>query len=246
MLEQATRPAIETPMETVVSVPAARPAFRPVRPLRGLTFVGPIAPTSDLESFLKRALDLAVALPALVVLGPLMIAVAIAIRLDSPGPIFIVQQRVSRGLRKFRMYKFRSMVQNADELIPSLQALNEATPPLFKIRNDPRITKLGRRLRKLSIDELPQLFNVVRGDMSIVGPRPPFMHEVVQDQWRQSMRLRHAPGMTGLWQISGRSDLTYEEMVDLDLRYLRDWTFWMDLSILLRTPSVVVKGKGAR
>ena len=246
MLEQATRPAIETPIETVVAERAARPAFRPVRPLRGLTFVGPIAPTSDLESFLKRAFDLAVALPALVVLGPLMIAVAIAIRLDSPGPIFIVQERVSRGLRKFRMYKFRSMVTNADELIPSLQALNEATPPLFKIRNDPRITKLGRRLRKLSIDELPQLFNVVRGDMSIVGPRPPFMHEVVQDQWRQAMRLRHAPGMTGLWQISGRSDLTYEEMVDLDLRYVRDWSFWMDLSILLRTPSVVVKGRGAR
>ena len=239
MLEQATRPAIETPMETVVSVPAARPAFRPVRPLRGLTFVGPIAPTSDLESFLKRALDLALALPALVVLGPLMLAVAIAIKLDSPGPVFIVQQRVSRGLRKFRMYKFRSMVKNADELIPSLQALNEATPPLFKIRNDPRITKLGRRLRKLSIDELPQLVNVLLGDMSLVGPRPerPYFVEQFKHRIPQYM-LRHKvkAGITGWAQVNGwRGNTSLEKRIEYDLYYIENWSVTLDIKIMCLT-----------
>lgn len=195
--------------------------------------------------FAKRTLDVAVALPALVLLGPLMLAVAVAIKLDSPGPALIGQERVSKGLRTFRMYKFRSMVANAGDLIGSLQALNEATPPLFKIRNDPRITRLGKHLRRLSVDELPQLINVLRGDMSLVGPRPPLVGEVQSDRWRQSMRLRHAPGMTGLWQVSGRSELGYEAMVALDLRYVRDWSITLDLSILMRTPSVVLKGRGA-
>jgi len=159
--------------------------------------------------------------------------------------VLIAQERVSKGLRTFRMFKFRSMVANASELVASLQALNEATPPLFKIRNDPRITRLGRYLRKLSIDELPQLINVLRGEMSLVGPRPPFVHEVQHDRWRQSMRLRQAPGMTGLWQVSGRSDLSYEEMIALDLNYVRGWSIGLDLRILLRTPLVVIKGKGA-
>ena len=242
MLDQATQPVTERELASVVG----RPAYAPARPLRGLVFTELTSPTTRGELFVKRALDLAVAVPALVVLLPLMFVIAVAVKLDSRGPVFVTQERVSRGLRKFRMYKFRSMVANADELMPSLQALNEATGPLFKIRNDPRITRLGRHLRRLSIDELPQLINVVLGDMSMVGPRPPFMHEVRQDRWRQSMRLRHAPGMTGLWQISGRSDLTYEEMVALDLAYMREWSIRLDLGILLRTPSVVLKGKGAR
>jgi lipopolysaccharide/colanic/teichoic acid biosynthesis glycosyltransferase len=246
VLEQATRPATDAPLPAMVSEPVSRAPYRPLHPLRGLAFVEHVSPASALESFVKRAVDLAVAMPALIVLGPLMLAVAIAIKLDSPGPVLIVQERVSRGLRKFRMYKFRSMVANADELMPSLQALNEATPPLFKIRNDPRITRIGRHLRRLSVDELPQLINVLRGEMSLVGPRPPFMHEVAQDRWRQTMRLRHAPGMTGLWQVSGRSDLSYEAMIALDLRYVREWSIGLDLSILLRTPTVVLKGKGAR
>jgi lipopolysaccharide/colanic/teichoic acid biosynthesis glycosyltransferase len=217
-----------------------------LRPLRGLVFNEASAPASALESFAKRTVDLAVTVPALILLSPLMLAVAIAIKLDSPGPVLIAQQRVSKHLRPFRMFKFRSMVANASELVGSLQALNEATPPLFKIRNDPRITPLGRHLRRLSIDELPQLINVLRGEMSLVGPRPPLVHEVVHDRWRQAMRLRQAPGMTGLWQVSGRSDLTYEAMIALDLRYVREWSILLDLSILLRTPAVVFNGKGAR
>jgi lipopolysaccharide/colanic/teichoic acid biosynthesis glycosyltransferase len=245
VLEQATRPTVET-LRPDVSGAARREAFVPTRPLRGHAFRAHTSPASALESLAKRTLDLTLAIPALLVLGPLMVAVAIAIRLDSPGPVFIAQERVSKGLRTFRMFKFRSMVANADELVASLQALNEATPPLFKIRNDPRITRLGRYLRKLSIDELPQLFNVLRGEMSLVGPRPPLVHEVLHDRWRQSIRLRHSPGMTGLWQVSGRSDLTYDTMIALDLKYVRDWSIWLDMAILLRTPTVVLKGKGAR
>jgi lipopolysaccharide/colanic/teichoic acid biosynthesis glycosyltransferase len=245
VLEQATRPAAQTQLPPVVSEPDRRVATQPARPLRGLSFTASTSPASSLESFAKRTLDLTLAVPALIVLGPLMLIVAIAIKLDSPGQVLIAQERVSKDMRIFRMFKFRSMVVNADELMPSLQALNEATPPLFKIRKDPRVTRLGRHMRRLSIDELPQLFNVLRGEMSLVGPRPPFMHEVMQDRWRQSMRLRQAPGMTGLWQVSGRSDLSYEAMIALDLSYVRDWSMWLDLKILVRTPVVVLKAKGA-
>jgi lipopolysaccharide/colanic/teichoic acid biosynthesis glycosyltransferase len=253
LLEQATRPVARTAMPAASrlsvrpsAAQATRPAIsQPVRPSRGIAFNAVSAPTSPLEDAVKRALDLAVAIPTLIVLAPLMLVVAAAIRLDSPGPVLISQRRVSKGLRTFRMFKFRSMVANADELIGSLQALNEATPPLFKIRNDPRITRLGRHLRRLSIDELPQLINVVRGDMSLVGPRPPLISEVNSDLWRQSMRLRRAPGMTGLWQVSGRSELGYEAMVSLDVRYVRDWSILLDISILMRTPRVVVSRKGA-
>ena len=217
-----------------------------VRALRGLTYA-PAAPAQvTLGSIAKRVLDLVVALLVITVTWPLMLLVAIAIRLDSPGPVFISQVRVRDGLRKFQMLKFRSMVVNADELLPLLGEFNEATPPLFKMRNDPRITRVGRWLRRLSIDELPQVFNVFWGEMSLVGPRPPLPHEVDFDRRRQSIRLRRRPGMTGLWQVSGRSDLGYEDMISLDLRYVRDWSFALDLSILLRTPSVVLTGRGAR
>jgi lipopolysaccharide/colanic/teichoic acid biosynthesis glycosyltransferase len=144
------------------------------------------------------------------------------------------------------MFKFRSMVTNAGDLMASLASLNEATPPLFKIHKDPRITRVGRHLRRLSIDEIPQVFNVLGGDMSLVGPRPPFAHEVEYDRRRQKIRLQQLPGMTGLWQVSGRSDLGYEEMIALDLRYVRDWSILLDLSILLRTPLVVLSSRGAR
>jgi lipopolysaccharide/colanic/teichoic acid biosynthesis glycosyltransferase len=239
-------PTASQPERPAAPQPIRPAAPQPVRPLRGLAFTAPSSSASALEACAKRTIDLAVAVPALMVLAPLMLIVAVAIKLDSPGPVLIAQERVSKGLRTFRMFKFRSMVANADELIGSLQALNEATPPLFKIRNDPRITRLGRHLRRLSIDELPQLINVLLGEMSLVGPRPPFVHEVEYDRWRQSIRLRQAPGMTGLWQVSGRSDLGYEAMISLDLRYVRDWSILLDLSILLRTPAVVLYGRGAR
>ena len=237
MLERAARPAVRTPL------PLA--ATQPVRASRGLAFIEPTSSATALGACAKRSIDVVIALPTLMLLGPLMLIVAVAIKLDSPGPALIAQERVSKGLRTFRMFKFRSMVANAGDLIGSLQALNEATPPLFKIRNDPRMTRLGRHLRRLSIDELPQLINVLRGEMSLGGPRPPLVSEVVSDRWRQSMRLRQAPGMTGLWQVSGRSDLGYESMIALDLRYMRDWSILLDISILVRTPAVVLNGRGA-
>jgi lipopolysaccharide/colanic/teichoic acid biosynthesis glycosyltransferase len=253
VLEQATRPAARIKSPPATSQPgrhSASPALKPaptypIRPLRGLAFAAPSFPASPVDAFAKRTIDLTLAIPALILLGPLMLAVAVAVKLDSDGPVLIGQERVSKGLRTFRMFKFRSMVANAGDLVGSLQALNEATPPLFKIRNDPRMTRLGKHLRRLSIDELPQLINVLRGEMSLVGPRPPLVHEVEYDRWRQSARLRQAPGMTGLWQVSGRSNLGYEAMIALDLHYVREWSILLDLSILLRTPLVVLKGRGA-
>jgi lipopolysaccharide/colanic/teichoic acid biosynthesis glycosyltransferase len=238
MQEQATRPAARTPL-------APAPA-QPIRALRGLAIIAPASHPSGLGAFVKRSIDVVVAALVLLLLAPLTLIVAIAIKLDSPGPVLMGQERVSKGLRPFRMYKFRSMVANASDLVASLAPLNEATPPLFKMQKDPRVTRVGRHLRRLSVDELPQVLNVLRGDMSLVGPRPPFAHEVEYDQRRQKIRLQHRPGMTGLWQVSGRSNLGYEEMIALDLRYMRDWSILLDLSILLRTPAVVLSGRGAR
>ena len=217
-----------------------------MRALRGLAIVAPASHPNGLEAFVKRSIDIVGATVALVLLAPVMLIVAIAIKLDSPGPALIGQERLSKGLRPFRMFKFRSMVANAGDLVASLALLNEATPPLFKIQKDPRLTRVGRQLRRLSIDELPQVINVLRGDMSLVGPRPPFAHEVEYDRRRQKIRLQQLPGMTGLWQVSGRSDLGYEEMIALDLRYVRDWSILLDLSILFRTPAVVLSARGAR
>jgi len=182
---------------------------------------------------------------SLLVLLPVMLLVAIAIKLDSPGPVFVVQERVRQGARPFRMYKFRSMVRNAEAMLAELRLLNEAEPPLFKIKRDPRLTRVGRYLRRFSIDEIPQLFNVLAGDMSLVGPRPPFAHEVAEDPLRQRLRLERVPGMTGVWQVSGRSELGYEQMMQLDLKYARDWSLAVDLKILLLTPLVVLTGQGA-
>ena len=252
MLEQAerpqataaTRPAPSEPIRHSLATFRTYPV-QPVRPARGLVFTEPTSSASALGAAAKRALDLVIAVPLLIVLTPLIVVVAVAIKADSPGPVLIAQERVSKGLRTFRMFKFRSMVANASELIGSLQAFNEATPPLFKIRKDPRVTRVGRHLRRLSIDEVPQLINVLKGEMSLVGPRPPLRNEVESDRWRQSFRLRQAPGMTGLWQISGRSNLGYEAMIALDISYVRDWSILLDLSILLRTPAVVLGGRGA-
>ncbi|MBO0838500.1 MAG: sugar transferase, partial [Actinobacteria bacterium] len=161
----------------------------------------------------KRAIDVALAVLLLLVLAPLMVLVAILVRLDSPGPVIYAQERIGRGLRPFRMYKFRSMVENASSLQEEILHLNEVEPPLFKVRRDPRVTRVGRPLRRTSIDELPQLLNVVKGDMSLVGPRPPLAGEVEVDPDRQASRLRRRPGLTGAWQVQGRSGLGYEEMI---------------------------------
>ncbi len=209
-------------------------------------------PDHQFQLYLKRTLDFVAATAALVVLVPLVfLPTAILIKLEgliwkeTRGPVFFVQERVGLNGRRFRMVKFRSMVRNAEELRKELEHLNEADGPVFKIRKDPRVTRVGRVIRKTSIDELPQLFNVWVGTMSLVGPRPPLHSEVVQYSWDQRRRLSVKPGMTGLWQISGRSNLTFREWVDLDLTYIDTWSVAQDFRIIAKTVQVVVQGKGA-
>jgi exopolysaccharide biosynthesis polyprenyl glycosylphosphotransferase len=196
-------------------------------------------------TWLKRAFDLLAGLAALLALGPLMLAIALAIKLDSPGPVFFRQERVGKDGRRFWMLKFRSMRQDADRLLAELRAKNEASGPLFKMRNDPRVTGVGRFLRRTSLDELPQLFNVFRGEMSLVGPRPPVPSEVAEYEDWQLGRLRAVPGMTGLWQVSGRSDVPFHDMVRLDLHYIRNWSLWLDVEIIVRTIPAVLANRGA-
>ncbi len=194
---------------------------------------------------IKRGFDLLIILPALLLLLPIMLLLALIIRLDSPGPILFVQERIGRNGRPFAAFKFRTMVADAEDLRPHLQELNEADGPLFKIKNDPRRTRVGSRLRRFSLDELPQIFNVLRGEMSLVGPRPALPEEVAAYEPWHRKRLEVLPGLTGLWQISGRSDLSFAEMVLLDVYYVENWSPWLDLSILLRTIPKVLIGEGA-
>jgi len=194
---------------------------------------------------LKRAMDVVLSALTLLVAAPLMALIALAIHLDSPGPVLYRQTRVGRDGRTFTLHKFRSMKKGADEEREKLLRLNETTGPIFKIRRDPRLTRTGRILRRLSLDELPQLWNVLRGEMSLVGPRPPMPREVEEyEEWHRR-RLDIAPGITGLWQVSGRSDLTFDEMVMLDLFYAENWSLGLDVSILLRTVPSVLLGTGA-
>jgi exopolysaccharide biosynthesis polyprenyl glycosylphosphotransferase len=181
----------------------------------------------------------------LLVLAPLLVAIAIAIKLDSPGPVFYRQERVGKDGRRFWILKFRSMRQDADRLLPTIRQHNEASGPLFKMRADPRVTRVGRVLRRLSLDELPQLFNVLKGEMSLVGPRPPIPSEVEQYEDWQHGRLRAMPGITGLWQVSGRSEVPFHDMVRLDLHYIRNWSLGLDLEILWRTIPAVLTSRGA-
>jgi len=201
----------------------------------------PVAPVSCV----KRLFDLGLAILGLTVLAPIFLAVAVAIRLDSAGPTFYRQLRVGKDGRRFSMLKFRSMRQDADALILGLVERNEATGPMFKIRRDPRITRVGRFLSRYSLDELPQLINVVLGEMSLVGPRPPTTAEVEKYEDWQLGRLRARPGITGLWQVSGRSEVPFHDMVRLDLHYIRNWSFGLDMEILLRTIPAVLTTKGA-
>lgn len=193
----------------------------------------------------KRAFDIFVASTCLLVGAPLFALIALAIKLDSPGPVFFTQTRVGKNHRQFRIIKFRSMREGAEAEQQQLQALNEADGPLFKIRDDPRLTRVGTFLRRTSLDELPQLWNVLRGDMSLVGPRPPVPAEVASYQPWHMKRLTVPGGMTGLWQVSGRSELTFDEMVLLDIYYIEHWSPWLDLQILLRTIPKVLLAEGA-
>ena len=189
-----------------------------------------------------------VAAASMVLLFPLMAVLAVLVRLDSRGPVFYSHPRIGAGGHRFSMYKFRTMVADADELLAHLQDRNEAAAgngQIFKIKNDPRVTRLGRFLRRWSLDELPQLYNVWRGDMSLVGPRPALPREVERYEAGHHGRLRGLPGITGLSQVSGRSDLSFEETVRLDTYYLDNWSQRLDLLILLKTVLVVLTGRGA-
>ena len=202
--------------------------------------------TSRAYKFIKRAFDIVASAAGLVVLSPLFLIVSILIVLDDPeaSPIF-VQTRVGKDGKKFRFYKFRSMVADAEDQLDSLMECNEMDGPVFKIRDDPRVTKVGRFIRKTSIDELPQLWNVLWGDMSLVGPRPPLPREVAQYSEYQRRRLCVTPGLTCYWQIAGRNDVTFKDWVEMDLKYIREQSLWTDLKILVRTIGAVLHGGGA-
>lgn len=194
----------------------------------------------------KRLFDIVVAGSAVVCLAPIFIAAAIAIKLTSPGPVFFLQERIGLNKRRFKIFKFRTMVPNAEKLISGLEARNEIAGPAFKIKNDPRITPIGKFLRRSSIDELPQLLNVLSGDMSLVGPRPlPVRdYEGFNEDW-QRRRFSIKPGITCLWQVGGRSELSFEQWMRLDLQYMDEWSLWLDLKILTRTVPAVLRGVGA-
>jgi len=193
----------------------------------------------------KRAIDFTIALVGLIISSPLTLLIALAIKLDSPGPVLFRQIRVGKGGRHFVLYKFRSMREGAEEEQQKLTALNETEGPIFKIRHDPRCTRAGKFLRRTSLDELPQLYNVLRGEMSLVGPRPPLPTEVEHyEEWHKK-RLEISPGMTGLWQVSGRSELSFDEMVLLDIYYIENWSAALDTEIFLRTIPKVIFGGGA-
>ena len=194
---------------------------------------------------LKRVLDVAISLLAVVVLSPLFLVVALAIRLDSSGPILFSQKRVGADGKVFTFYKFRSMYEGAERRQEELESLNEAEGPVFKIKNDPRVTLVGRFLRRWSLDELPQLVNVCKGEMSLVGPRPLPVRDFQRMEEVYKRRLGAVPGMTGYWQISGRSNLSFEEMVKLDLYYIENWSLSFDVRIISKTLRVVLSHKGA-
>lgn len=194
----------------------------------------------------KRILDVCGAFLVLALVSPLFIATMLAVRLSSRGPIFFVQDRCGLSGRLFRFYKFRTMVVDAEARKAELAHLNEVHGAAFKVRRDPRITRVGSWLRRLSIDELPQLWNVIKGDMSLVGPRPPTPDEVERYTRRQVQRLAVIPGISGLWQISGRSSIPdFDTWIDLDLRYAQTWSIWRDLHIIMRTPLAVLRMRGA-
>jgi exopolysaccharide biosynthesis polyprenyl glycosylphosphotransferase len=194
--------------------------------------------------FCKRALDIVLSLAALIAAAPLMAAIAMAVKIDSAGPVFYVSDRVGKRGRVFRCIKYRTMVRNADAMKKELAAQNERDGILFKMRNDPRITRLGRFLRKYSLDELPQFLNVLRGEMSLVGPRPPIATEVEKYDLEHFRRLEVMPGLTGLWQVQARHDPSFAKYIELDTAYVENWSLWLDFKILMRTADVVLRGTG--
>lgn len=208
-----------------------------------------VGPAHGWPALLKRILDIVISAIALFILSPVMVLAAILIKLTSPGPVFFIQKRIGLNKRVFHIVKFRTMVVDAEVKLKDLEHRNEVSGPVFKIKHDPRITTLGKFLRKTSIDELPQLFNVLSGDMSLVGPRPLQLRDYelftqIGPDW-QRCRFSVRPGITCLWQVNGRSSIPFEKWMELDLQYVRKWSLWLDLQILAKTIPAVLKGSGA-
>lgn len=197
-------------------------------------------------SIAKRTIDIAGAAMGLIVLSPLFLVIALLIKIEDPkGSVFFYQTRIGKNEKPFRMYKFRSMVTNAEEKLKELLDKNEISGAMFKMKDDPRITRVGKFIRKTSIDELPQLYNVLRGDMSLVGPRPPLTREVAEYSEYDKQRLAVTPGCTGLWQVSGRNELSFHEMVELDLIYINNRSIMNDLKIIFKTFKLFLGAKDA-
>lgn len=191
-------------------------------------------------SVTKRLIDIVGSLCGIILLSPLFLIVAILIKIEDPkGKVFFAQERNGRYPKTFKMYKFRSMIHNAEDLLKDLMDRNEQTGPVFKINDDPRITKVGKFIRKTSIDELPQLFNVLKGDMSLVGPRPPIPHEVDQYNSYQMQRLAVKPGLTCIWQVSGRNNIGFDEWVEMDIEYIKTRNLWLDIKLIFKTVGVL-------
>jgi lipopolysaccharide/colanic/teichoic acid biosynthesis glycosyltransferase len=235
------------PLPRPHSQPLARPIRRPIRrPYAEVVSQIELQTLPLVPRIAKRALDVVGSTLGLIALSPLLAVIALAVVLTSHGPALFVQERCGAGGRRFRFFKFRTMIKDAEARKHSLAHLNEMSGPMFKIRSDPRITRLGSWLRKLSLDELPQLWNVLCGDMSLVGPRPPTPDEVERYSDRHVQRLSVMSGITGLWQVSGRSEIAdFERWVELDLQYARSCSMWTDLRILLKTVVVVARVRGA-
>jgi exopolysaccharide biosynthesis polyprenyl glycosylphosphotransferase len=199
-----------------------------------------------LYSVLKRAIDIIGSIVGLILLSPLFVIIAILIKWDDPrGPVFFYQTRIGKNEMPFRIYKFRSMCTDAENKLKELLDKNDISGAMFKMKEDPRITKVGKFIRRTSIDELPQFFNVLRGEMSLVGPRPPSSREVNDYTSYDKKRLTVTPGCTGLWQVSGRNNLSFKEMVELDLAYIENRNIWFDIKIILKTMKTVISSKGA-
>jgi len=195
--------------------------------------------------FIKRLVDIIGSLIGMIVLIPVFIIVALLIKLESKGPIFFHQKRVGLNGKEFKMYKFRSMIVNAEELLDKLKEKNEMTYPMFKIKDDPRVTRIGRFLRRTSIDEIPQLINVLKGEMSLVGPRPNLVSEVARFNRYHKLKLLAKPGLTCYWQVMGRSSIDFEEWMELDIKYLKERSTWVDLKLIFKTIGVLFGDENA-
>lgn len=199
-----------------------------------------------LQWYIKRIFDVMSSIAGIMIIWPLLLAIILAIKLESRGPILFKQERLGLYGKKFYMYKFRSMYQDAEQKLELLKQFNQTNDKMFKMYNDPRITKVGKFIRKYSLDELPQLLNVIKGEMSLVGPRPPLQSEVdTYDKWH-FLRFATLPGLTGMWQVSGRSDITnFDMVIKLDYEYISNWSFKLDLYLIFKTIPIVIIGKGA-